>query len=60
MTVARCNSDDTIDGIPSVYKIGTAAALSSPFKPYNTKFPAATQAMYNQGPKIAALAAFLP
>jgi len=60
MAVARCNSDETIDGVPIVFKIGTAAALTQDFLPYQSRFPAAKQAMYAQGPLIAALAATLP
>lgn len=59
MVVAKCNSNETIDGIPTVFKIGTAAGLSSGFTAYRSRFPAATLAMYNQGPRIAALAAAL-
>lgn len=59
MTVAMCNSDETIDGVPTVFKIGTAAALQAEFTAYKSKFPAARLAMFNQGPRIAALAAAL-
>ncbi len=60
MTVAKCNSDDTIDGVPTVFSIGTAAALTASYEPYRSRFPETTQAMFNQGPRIAALAAALP
>ena len=59
MTVASCNSDETIDGVPTVFKIGTAAGITPSFTPYTSRFPAAKFAMYNQGPMIAALAASL-
>jgi len=60
MDVAKCNSDETIDGVPMVFKIGTAAGLKPAYTPYRSRFPAASQAMYVQGPLIAALAASLP
>jgi hypothetical protein len=60
MDVARCNSDETIDGVPMVFKIGTAAGVTPDYKPFRSRFPAAKLAMYVQGPLIAALAAVLP
>ena len=59
MTVARCNSSQTADGLPKVFKIGTAAALDTRYRPYQSRFTAASEAIYNLGPRTAALAAYL-
>lgn len=60
MAVARSNESETIGGTATVFKIGIASGLSASFAPYQSRFPAAKFAMYNQGPRIAALAAALP
>lgn len=50
-------------GIPlgsRVFTIGSAAALNSPYLPVPSKFTAATAALYNTLPRIAAFAGALP
>jgi hypothetical protein len=59
MSVAKSNAGDTIDGIPTVFKIGSAAALTAAYGPYQSRFSAAQLSMYNQLPRVAALAAYL-
>jgi hypothetical protein len=59
MSVAKSNEGDTIDGLPTVYKIGTAAGLTEGLVPIQSRFPAAQLAMYQQLPRVAALAASL-
>lgn len=59
MNVARTNASDTFDGIPMVYRVGTAANLNATYRPFRSRFSAARNAMYVLGPRTAALAAFL-
>jgi hypothetical protein len=60
MVVARSNTSQIPSGVQKVYAIGTAAALSASFGPYKSRFDAAREAIYNTGPRTAALAASLP
>lgn len=59
MDVARSNESMMADGIPRIFRIGTAANLDSRYTPYQSRFTAARDAIYNLGPRTAALAAFL-
>jgi hypothetical protein len=59
MTVAKSNSSETADGIPKVFTIGTAAGLGQRYRPYQSRFTAASEAIYNLGPRTAVLAAYL-
>lgn len=58
MFVARYSEDTS--GQPKVYRIGTAAALNTSYRPYQSRFSAASEAIYNLAPRTAALAASLP
>jgi len=59
MNVAKANGSQTLDGVPTVFTIGIAAELQVAYKPYKSRFAAAQDAIYNLGPRTAALAASL-
>ena len=59
MNVAKANGSQTLDGSPTLFTIGIAASLQAVYKPYRSRFTAAQEAIYNLGPRTAALAASL-
>lgn len=44
----------------ALFKVGPAAAINPSYGPFTSRFPAASQAIYNLAPRTAALAASLP
>lgn len=60
MPVALSNASETDDDVPTVYRIGSCAGLTSPtVNRYSSRFTASQLALYNQLPRVAALAASL-
>jgi hypothetical protein len=50
---------DLGDGSARVFRVGTCASLNATFKPYQSRFPAAKEAIFNLGPRTAAFAGSL-